>query len=62
MIDTATNTITAMVAVGSEPRGVVLSPDGTKAYVTNSGSDSVSVINTTTNTVTTTIVAGWPKV
>lgn len=58
VIDTATNTITAMVAVGSEPRGIVLSPDGTKAYVTNSGSNSVSVINTTTNTVTTTIVTG----
>jgi YVTN family beta-propeller protein len=33
------------------PVGVVFTPDGTKAYVTNLGSNNVSVISTATNTV-----------
>jgi YVTN family beta-propeller protein len=32
-----------------------VSPDGTRAYVTNQNSGSVSVINTATNTVVTTL-------
>jgi YVTN family beta-propeller protein len=31
---------------------VAITPDGTRAYITNNGSGTVSVINTTTNTVT----------
>jgi len=38
------NTITATIGVGENPTGVVISPDGTKVYVLNSGSNSVSVI------------------
>ena len=37
------------------PCGVAVSPDGSKVYVTNDISNSVSVIATATNTVTTTI-------
>ncbi len=33
-IDTATNTVGAAIAVGSNPRGVAITPDGTTAYVT----------------------------
>ena len=47
-----------LVGVGSQPTGVVFSPDGSRAYVTNFGSNTVSVINTATNTVTTTITVG----
>jgi YVTN family beta-propeller protein len=36
----------------------VVTPDGTKAYVTNSGETSVSVINTQSNTVSATIQVG----
>jgi PGF-pre-PGF domain-containing protein len=51
VIDTATNTVTAWVDVGSGPIGVAVSPDGSKVYVTNSGDGTVSVINAATNTV-----------
>ena len=33
VIDTATNTVTATVPVGSYPIGVAVTPDGTKVYV-----------------------------
>ena len=46
MIDTASNTVVATVAVGSGPFGVAITPDGTRAYVANSASNSVSVIDT----------------
>lgn len=39
------------IIVGANPQAIVISPDGTRAYVTNFGSSSVSVINTATNTV-----------
>jgi YVTN family beta-propeller protein len=35
VIDIANNTVTATVPVGSGPEGVAVSPDGTKAYVSN---------------------------
>ena len=45
VINTATNTVTATIAVGSYPFGVAVSPDGTTAYTTHWDSNSVSVIN-----------------
>jgi YVTN family beta-propeller protein len=42
-------------AVGKTPIGVAVSPDGTKVYVTNNQSGSVSVVDTVTNTVIATI-------
>ncbi len=51
----AQNTVTATITVGSEPRGVAVTPNGAYAYVTNEGSGTVSVISTATNTVTATI-------
>lgn len=58
VIDVASNTVTATIAVGGGPTGIVFSPDGSKAYVTNHRSASISVINTATNSVTTTISLG----
>jgi YVTN family beta-propeller protein len=49
VIDTATNTVTATIPVGSDPLGVVVTPDGSKVYVANTLSGTVSVIDTTTN-------------
>jgi YVTN family beta-propeller protein len=46
------------VPVGFLPRGVAVNPDGTKVYVTNEVSGTVSVIDTTTNTITDTIKVG----
>ena len=50
--------VTATITVGDRPTLVAFSPDGTKAYVTNYAANTVSVINTTTNTVTATITVG----
>ncbi|MGY9124810.1 MAG: beta-propeller fold lactonase family protein, partial [Actinomycetales bacterium] len=51
VIDTADNSFVEHITVGVQPSGVAVSPDGTKAYVTNSGDDTVSVIRTADNTV-----------
>ena len=58
VIDAATNTLIATVPVESSPVGVAITPDGTKAYVANRGSDIVSVIDTATNTVTAMVNVG----
>jgi YVTN family beta-propeller protein/autotransporter-associated beta strand protein len=46
------------ITVGSDPFGVAVSPDGSRAYVTTDGSSAVSVIDTATNTVAATIGVG----
>lgn len=44
VIDTATNTITANVTVGTYPYAVAITPDVARAYVVNYDSANVSVI------------------
>jgi YVTN family beta-propeller protein len=54
------NSATNAVIVGTDPDGLAVSPTGANAgdvYVTNSGSNSVSVISPS-NTVLTTITVG----
>ncbi|WP_197040267.1 YncE family protein [Mycobacterium sp. URHB0044] len=46
------------IAVGSSPTGLAVSPDGSRLYVANKGSGTVSVINTASYGVTNTITAG----
>jgi len=46
------------VGVGSFPVGVAITPDEARAYVTNLFSNSVSVINTASNTVVATVGVG----
>jgi YVTN family beta-propeller protein len=58
VIDTATNTVTATIPVGAEPRGPAVSPDGSTVYITNTVDGTVSVIDTATNTVIATIPVG----
>src|SRR6266849_4178391 len=69
VIDTTTNTVSATIPVGLPPpplcvpicdMAVAVSPDGSKIYVTNtfSNSNTVSVIDTATNTVSATIPIG----
>ena len=51
VIDAATNTVTTTIPVGNGTTGIAITPDGTKAYVTNQADNTVSAIDTTTNTV-----------
>ena len=44
VIDTATGLVSATITSVPPPFAVAITPDGTKAYVTNFGSDTVSVI------------------
>ncbi len=63
VIDTATNTVTATIPVGSGPLAIAVSPNETKLYVANAyGTATTSVIDTASNTVTDTIPIGgtWP--
>jgi YVTN family beta-propeller protein len=58
VIDVATNTVVAAIPVGTQPFEVLLSPDGSRAYVTNVGlNSSIEVIDTATNTVVASIPA-----
>ncbi len=58
VINTATNAVTATILTGSQPFGVVVSPDGSRVYVANLGSNIVSVIDTANDTMTATIPVG----
>ena len=44
VIDGASNTVVATVAVGSNPYGVAVNPNTNRIYVANYGDDTVSVI------------------
>lgn len=56
MIDTASNTLVgAPIAVGSFPQWVAVNPAGTRVYVANNGGNSLSVIDTASNTVVATV-------
>jgi uncharacterized protein (TIGR03437 family) len=57
VIDTSNNTVVATVAVGSQPNQVAITPDGTRAYVTNGGGD-VWVLATSNNAVLAKVVVG----
>jgi YVTN family beta-propeller protein len=50
--------VTATVAVGVNPAGVAVTPDGAHVYVANQNSNNVAVIATASNTVTATVPVG----
>jgi YVTN family beta-propeller protein len=54
-LDTATPTVSSPLAVGSEPAGLALSPTGAKLFVAELAEGRVSVVDTTTFTVSSTI-------
>ena len=60
MISAATNTVVATVPVGIFPTGIAITPNGGFAYVTNTSSSTISVIDTATNTVVTAIPVSFP--
>ncbi len=47
-IDTATNTVTATIKVGAHPAGIVITRDGSTAYVVSA--NGIDPISTATNT------------
>jgi YVTN family beta-propeller protein len=60
LIDTTTNDANDIDA-GDLPTGMQLSPDGKRAYVTNFGDSTLSVVDTITSSVVTTVdVPGYP--
>lgn len=56
VVDLVRKQVVRTIHTGANPNGLVLSPDQTKLYVSNYGSDTVSVINTRTDAVIDTIV------
>ncbi|MBN2373183.1 beta-propeller fold lactonase family protein [bacterium] len=58
IFDRMTGSTLAVVPVGEKPKGIAISPDRTKVYVANSGSGSISVLDTMTSEVTDTIFLG----
>lgn len=55
------NYVVARIAVGHDPRGVALTPDGKKLLVANRLEDTISVIDTKTDRVESTISVEGPK-
>ncbi len=55
VIDTASGTTIANVAVGTSPYHAAVSPDGTEVWVPNYGGGTISIVSTATNTVVATI-------
>jgi YVTN family beta-propeller protein len=45
VISTATNSVAATVSVGNFPNDVAVTPDSSKAFVTNQGDTTISVIS-----------------
>jgi YVTN family beta-propeller protein len=58
VIDTATNTVTATIAVGNQPNAVAVNATTGRFYVTNQADGTVSVIDAATNTIVATISTG----
>ena len=61
LFDPATNAPVRTVAVGKQPHWVAASADGKRAYVTNEGSNDLSVVDLTTGQVTTIPVGNAPR-
>jgi YVTN family beta-propeller protein len=53
--------VVARIPVGHNPRGVTLSPDGKRLFVANRLDDTISVIDTESDTVISTIALGGPR-
>ncbi len=59
MVDRARKVVIARVPVGRLPRGIAISPDGSRLYVANSWSDNISEIDSAALRVVRTLPAGF---
>ena len=55
VIDILSKSLITNIVVGQTPFDILVSPDGSKLYTANNGSNNVTVINATNNTVITTV-------
>jgi YVTN family beta-propeller protein len=60
-LSAAADYVSTRIPVGHNPRGATLSPDGKRLYVANRLDDSISVIDTKSERVVSTIELGGPK-
>jgi len=61
VIDISSNTVIYTIAVGNQPNGIAITPDGTRAYVANGGGE-VWVLATSNNAVLAKVmVGGYPS-
>jgi YVTN family beta-propeller protein len=58
VIDLTTNQLIGMIPVPAGPHGVVITPDGSKVYVSSEGASTVSVIDTATDRVVRSLEVG----
>ena len=58
-VNVRTQQVVARVQVGHKPKGLAVSPDGKKIYVSNEWSDTVSEIDAATFQVQRTLPSGW---
>ena len=60
-LSASANYVLMRIAVGKNPRGATLSPDGKRLYVANRMDDTLSVIDTLNNKLVATLDLGGPK-
>jgi YVTN family beta-propeller protein len=60
-LSASANYVIARIAVGHDPRGVILTPDGRKLLIANRLDDTLSVVDTRTNRIASTIPLEGPK-
>lgn len=58
VVDTSNKTKIGSIPVGSQPYGMGISSDGAQGYVVNYGSDNMSIVDLSTDTVSSTITLG----
>lgn len=61
-LSASANYVTARIPVGRNPRGTLLSADGKRLYVANRLDDNISVIDTSSDKVASTIDLGGPRI
>jgi YVTN family beta-propeller protein len=60
-LSASANYVSTRIPVGRNPRGITLAPDGKRLYVANRMDDSISVVDTASNRVVSTIDLGGSK-